>query len=124
MVTLRIVRLFIVVVIGTSCAVYAAEQFIAKKTAKTPSTAVLKENCCEQLADGIKLVPNLLTQVALFQDKAITIVEGYWRSDKESFCQQAGKEKLSSCSAQLKQLNEKTEEIIAQYKKVLSELAV
>lgn len=124
MVTSRIVRFSIMLIIGSTCALFAAEQFIAKKSPKGPSIATLKENCCEQLVDSIKQVPDLLSQVARFQQQSIIIVEGYWRSDKESFCQKASKEKLASCSAQLKKLNEKTEDIIAQYKKILSELTV
>ena len=122
MVASRLVRIMVLGIIGSGCMLFAADQFIVKKTKKEPSISTLKQECCQQLVDAVKLVPNLLSHVAVFQQEAIVIVEGYWHSDKESFCECATKEKLASCSAQLKQLHAKTEEIITQYKKVMHEL--
>lgn len=122
MVASRIMRIVLSVVVISSCWIFASEQFVAKKQKKSPSLAALKEECCAQLADSVKTVPSLLSHVAHFQERALTIIEGYWQSDKESFCQQATKEKLDRCSRALKELDAKMDDLIAQYEKVLGEL--
>lgn len=97
-------------------------QFTEKRVKKNPSMSVLKEESCEQLGELLKIFPPLLQAVATFQAEALTIIQGYWEADKQSWCQQASRQKMTACCERLTALHTKIEEVIAECQCTLKEM--
>ncbi len=93
--------------IGVFSVWYGVAQFTEKRIKKGPSMATLKEQCCLEFGEVLKLVPDMLRKAAALQEKSIEAINGYWQGDKESFCNVASLEKITKCRARLEMVREK-----------------
>ena len=101
---------------------YGSAQFTEKRVKKGPSMATLKEQCCQEFGDILKQVPNMLRKVAALQEKALQAISGYWEGDKESFCNSASRQKLTTCKARLETLQEKISVLCQEVDSCMAEL--
>ncbi len=99
-----------------------ASEFIEKREKKNISINTLKEECCEQCGELLKQMPRLLHMTARLQTEALTVIEGYWRGDKQSWCAQASRQKLQSCRDRLTLLQKKIEMVVTEGEQVLKEM--
>ncbi len=99
-------------------------QFTEKRGKRGPSMSSLKESCCELFGNFLDLNGQLLRRQGSIQSVAVDAVGGYAKSDKESWCETASKQKLTRCKEKLTQLNEKIETLLAECDAVIQELAV
>jgi len=84
-----------------------AAEFTEKRLKKAPSMSNLKESCCEQCGEVLKIVPSLLHAVATVQSEAVLVIQGYWEGDKKGWCEQASREKLQQCEEHMRSLQTK-----------------
>ncbi len=98
-------------------------QFTEKRGKRGPSIGSLKESCCELFGNFLDLNGQLLRRQGSLQSVAVEAVGGYAKGDKESWCEQASKQKLMQCKEKLAQLNEKIEALLAECDAVQRELS-
>ncbi len=101
---------------------YGMAQFTEKRVKKGPSMATLKEQYCQLCGEMLREVPVLLRKVAALQENALQAISGYWEGDKESFCNSASRQKLTTCKARLETLQEKISALCAEVDSCMVEL--
>ncbi len=99
-----------------------AAEFTEKREKKNVSTSTLKEECCEQFGELLKQIPHMLQMFARLQIEALTIIQGYWEGDKQSWCAQASRPKLLLCRDRLTILNKKMNNLLAECEQALKEI--
>lgn len=114
--------MIIAILCGLGVFLGRAAEFIEKRSAKTPSVSTLKEECCEQFGEILKQIPQLLRMIAQLQSEALVVIQGYWESDKQSWCAQASRQKLMVCRDRLTMLQKKIDHVIAECEQTLKEI--
>jgi hypothetical protein len=99
-----------------------ASEFIEKRPKKNLSINTLKEECCEQFGEILKLVPPLLQSVACIQKEALTAIQGYWQGEKQSWCERASRQKLTTCQERLHLLQARINAVLDECKETMKEL--
>ena len=101
---------------------------VTKKAKRPPSLSTCKQECCEQCGALVKAVPPLLSAiadnkayiqgdqvrtllkaVADLQDASLSCLEGYWLSDRSTFCMRASRAELVLSTQHLSQAVEALE---------------
>jgi hypothetical protein len=100
----------------------ATAEFTEKRNKKNPSISLLKEECCEQFGELLKTVPSLLQSVAQVQTEAVNIIQGFWESDKQSWCEKASRQKLTVCNERLQALQAKINAVLEECQQTLKEV--
>ncbi len=111
--------LMLVAVLTTCC---AAASFVQKREKKGPSLATLKENCCQSFGDVLKQVPACLNSISVVQAHAVDAIQGQWQGDSSSFCAQASRQKLETCTKRLQAVHEKMEALLQEFESCVCEL--
>ncbi len=101
---------------------YIAAQFTQKREKKGPSIATLKEDCCSEFGDILKLIPDCLRKIGDIQEYAVAAIQGYWQGDKTSFCGCASRQKLTVCNERLRRLKQKMEASLTEFGLCIAEL--
>ncbi len=88
-----------------------SQSFTSKRAKRGPSMGTLKESCCELFRDYLSESALLLSSVSNLQSKSLLAIEGYFKSDKSSWCEVASREKLTLCKNKLSEVNDKLAEL-------------
>ena len=118
---MRRIAIFFVVICLVS-AWYTTAQFTQKREKKGPSLATLKEDCCQEFGEILKLVPDCLRKISDVQDLSVAAIQGYWQGDKTSFCGCASRQKLTACNERLHALKQKVEATLREFDLCIAEL--
>lgn len=108
------------IMIFSTIIVYAS--FTEKRGKRGPSIGSLQESCCELFADFLQSSSRFLTVQGKMQLHAVDAIEGYARSNKESWCMNAPKQKLMLCKEKLEKCNTHFNELIEECKMVWHEI--
>jgi hypothetical protein len=114
--------LILLIIVGTTIIGTQTSEFVEQRPKKNSSLAKMKEQCCERSAELLKEIPTLLHAIANIQRATMALIEGYWESDKQQWCNRVAAPKLHTATEQLHQLREKMRVLSQQCELLVKEI--
>lgn len=118
----RIAQRIVIIASFTLVGAVLSNQFVVQKKTKLPSTHKLKEQCCEQYARIIQLIPGVMHSTADLQTIAFDILQRYCEGDAACLGSDLTKEQLVTYNTLLNKMANVCENFTTEITQLLKQI--